>query len=136
MHEWFSRDRGAADSSGFPFATWYAAIEAHSRQHVTDIADQLPAIAGVATLMNAPYNQTCLAGLCLEDLVWGQGLGWYKGLPGEDVHPRANMDTHANGHTYLAPSWSWSSHPNGFVTHMSRAADDSNEYSVTHRSKV
>ncbi|KAK1765393.1 hypothetical protein QBC33DRAFT_516720 [Phialemonium atrogriseum] len=29
VHKWISRDRRAADPSGFPFTTWYAAMEAH-----------------------------------------------------------------------------------------------------------
>lgn len=101
----------------FPSEDWYTLICHYSMRIGTDVADQLPAIAGVVKVMSGFHNWQYLAGLWREDLVYG--LGWYKDVLA-DRHPRSTEDTNAEGFSYIAPSWSWASRPNGSIGYEKR----------------
>ncbi|VUC23538.1 unnamed protein product [Clonostachys rosea] len=116
MHRWLSTCSRIQGGS-FPSEEWYNLISAHSRRMVTNVEDQLPAIAGISSILGENYERAYLAGLWSHDLIYG--LSWYKHHMA-DKHPKAKDNIRDQGKSYLAPSWSWASWPNGMATYASR----------------
>src|SRR5690349_8712420 len=59
---YIKEEYSTAKSPRFPFQECCGLIQAHSMRAASDITDLLPAIAGVATIVNRFYNQVYLAG--------------------------------------------------------------------------
>ncbi|CZR67476.1 uncharacterized protein PAC_17375 [Phialocephala subalpina] len=78
------------------FNSWYAVVEIYSTTNLTYVSDNLPALSGLAQLLQQTYRASYAAGLWLEDLQ--VGLTWYVASNDERKMPwRGDM----------APSWSW-----------------------------
>lgn len=68
--------------------------------------DTLPAIAGLARIMAAELDDTCLVGLWKHDLP--RGLLWHPTRPIEDwANYRRCFASHCGAEDYIAPTWSW-----------------------------
>jgi hypothetical protein len=57
------------------FEDWYSVVEHYSTRNLTKPTDKLPALSGLAKIMQRLYGCTYLAGLWKEDLEYG--LLWY-----------------------------------------------------------
>lgn len=88
-----------ADTLSRYYATWYSLVAEYSRRHLREASDKLPAISGLAGLIQEASGSRYLAGLWSNDLV--HGLLWTSlkrhGTPNRRVSP------------FQAPSWSWAS---------------------------
>ncbi|KAL9114352.1 MAG: hypothetical protein Q9227_001774 [Pyrenula ochraceoflavens] len=80
------------------YSTWHSIVSEYSSRALSDPADKLPAIAGLAALTKSVCGSRYVAGLWTENLV--NGLLWTcvnAGIVG------------SRSRTYRAPSWSWAS---------------------------
>jgi hypothetical protein len=77
---------------------WYSVIKNYSRQNITCVYDKLPALSGLAAMMQKMHPGNYLAELWQEDLL--VGLTWYAHIC-RDVRLPTCLDH------YLAPTWSW-----------------------------
>lgn len=88
-----------SDTLGRYYATWYLLVAEFSRRHLSEASDKLPAISGLAALIQETSGSKYLAGLWSDDLI--HGLLWTSlkrpGAPNRRVSP------------FRAPSWSWAS---------------------------
>ena len=75
--------------------SWYRMIDDFARRRLTYDTDRLPAIAGVATEVQAILGYQYICGLWLGDIHWG--LLWRA--RGRAITPK----------DFVAPSWSWAS---------------------------
>jgi len=82
-------------------ATWYLELISndYSRRKLSFPTDILPAISGLASLVNTHLKSQYLAGIWYDGLEWA--LLWYRTPPSSPLVERPD--------TYLAPSWSWAS---------------------------
>ncbi|RDL37626.1 Uncharacterized protein BP5553_05059 [Venustampulla echinocandica] len=78
------------------FDSWYAIVEAYSVTSLTFVSDNLPALSGLAKLLQQAHGATYAAGLWTDDLQ--VGLTWYVASNDERKVPRRRD---------MAPSWSW-----------------------------
>lgn len=80
---------------------WHRLVEEYSKLELSYELDILPALSGIAALLEPFQGSTYLAGLWEESLF--QDLLWYSERPGEGpaVTPRPAQ--------WRAPSWSWAS---------------------------
>lgn len=85
------------------FRMWYRIINAIGRRKLTEQADLLPALSGLAQQFQRHGAGTYLAGIWENDLP--QGLLW-------SVHEHSRDKT-TRADPYRAPSWSWASIGNG-----------------------
>ncbi|CAG9988069.1 unnamed protein product [Clonostachys byssicola] len=93
----------------FPYDQWYTAVSALSARNATFLTDQLPAMAGVASLLHETFGlmdpAKYVAGLWKEDII--AGLIWLR--------RRALPSQRTRDDAYIAPSWSWAANPVGTV---------------------
>lgn len=98
------------------FDAWYQLVESYSLRDLSFLTDKLPAVAGLASVMQANYQCTYGVGLWKEDLQIG--LVWYVECHGQD----SDETTTAFGGNlslskeYIAPSFSWASIAKGKIT--------------------
>lgn len=83
---------------------WYAIVGAFSKRNITFDLDRLPALIGVAKTHHALVEDSYIAGLWMNDLIYGLlwKSGKYTSVPGSPKPRR-----HRPPEKYLAPSWSW-----------------------------
>ncbi|KPM46106.1 hypothetical protein AK830_g423 [Neonectria ditissima] len=79
------------------FNIWYTMLEEYGDRELTFVADNIPALSGIAAMFRQAYGTTYLAGLWKEDLSFG--LAWYVAL--NDRRPVCD--------DIRGPSWSWAS---------------------------
>jgi hypothetical protein len=104
-------------SSTYPlnhFEVWYDILADYGKRSLTIKSDKLPAIAGIAQLMQRHFACEYGAGLWKEDL--SRGLCWY--LVVSDANhskPINELDETSDqpNQEYIAPSWSWASVTSG-----------------------
>ncbi|KAL9616842.1 MAG: hypothetical protein Q9160_008332 [Pyrenula sp. 1 TL-2023] len=88
-----------SDTLSHYYSTWYSLVAEYSRRGLSETVDKLPAISGLAKLIQEASNSDYLAGLWSDDLI--HGLLWTSlkrlGTPNRRV-PQ-----------YRAPTWSWAS---------------------------
>lgn len=77
------------------FQGWYAMIEQYTRRQLTYKTDTLPALSGLAQLVQALVKGEYCAGLWKADL--SRGLLWKRNTGGKSNQMEK----------YIAPSWSW-----------------------------
>ncbi|RYP13316.1 hypothetical protein DL767_010802 [Monosporascus sp. MG133] len=77
---------------------WYELLWAYGGRKLTKKTDKLPAMSGLAMLMEKRYGAKYVAGLWSDSLI--EGLAW-KGL--SDHAPASRSE-------YIGPSWSWASY--------------------------
>jgi Heterokaryon incompatibility protein (HET) len=80
---------------------WYSILEMYCRRKMSKPSDKLPAISGIARLLESRMQASYVAGLWSDALV--EGLAW------ERVRRREGWEAPIS-QTYIAPSWSWASH--------------------------
>lgn len=86
------------------FVTWYRLVTNFSRRAITFNSDRLPAISGLASLIESKIGATYLAGIWKEDvrsLVWFRDTSRSKYETGEVTNSSATETPF--------PSWSWAS---------------------------
>ena len=91
---------GGTENRQFPlqgkiYNQWYRVVEMYALLRLTNLADKLPALAGVAQLIQFQIHDTYLSGIWENDLV--RGLQWCFDPPEVMTRPE----------TSRAPSWSW-----------------------------
>lgn len=91
-------------------SAWLQLVQHYTKLHITKIEDRLPALSGLAKMIQQETKDTYLAGLWKSSLV--EGLAWSlsgKGFKPEELHIQR---------PYTAPSWSWASTDRnvGFLT--------------------
>jgi hypothetical protein len=74
---------------------WLRIIQSYSQMDFTYQTDRLPALSGIACIVESETNDEYVAGLWGRDIA--AGLLWYI-YPGQRLLP-----------TYIAPTWSWAS---------------------------
>jgi hypothetical protein len=74
---------------------WLSIVEEYSAKMITHPTDRLPALSGIAQIMQERTGDEYIAGLWRRDLV--AGLLW------------ARVYTRSRASTYVAPTWSWAS---------------------------
>jgi hypothetical protein len=79
------------------YRIWYLAVSTYSKRHLAFPSEKLPAMAGIASRIQAITHDTCLAGHWHRELE--RSLFWtcLTGYTSSRVKP------------YRAPSWSWAS---------------------------
>ncbi|RYP66271.1 hypothetical protein DL770_008830 [Monosporascus sp. CRB-9-2] len=77
---------------------WHELLSAYGGRKLTKETDKLPAISGLAKLMEKRYGAKYVAGLWSDNLI--EGLAW-QGLG--DNAPASKSE-------YIGPSWSWASY--------------------------
>ncbi|RYP71211.1 hypothetical protein DL769_004731 [Monosporascus sp. CRB-8-3] len=77
---------------------WYELLWAYGGRKLTKETDKLPALSGLAKLMEKRYGAKYVAGLWSDSLI--EGLAW-QGLG--DRAPASRTE-------YIGPSWSWASY--------------------------
>jgi hypothetical protein len=89
------------------FDAWYELVRSYSSRELTFLSDKLPAVAGLASIMQKSYLGTYSAGLWKEDLQIG--LAWY--VVGCEEYHNTSHETLDGGlnEEYVAPSFSWAS---------------------------
>ncbi|KAJ0160670.1 hypothetical protein CTA2_7562 [Colletotrichum tanaceti] len=85
---------GAKDEAGADLRSWERMLREYGPREMTDPADKLPAISGIAKVMSKILDDEYVAGLWRGHLI--RGLCW-QGLSCRAVEG------------YRAPSWSWAS---------------------------
>lgn len=91
---------------------WYQFIPAYTKSDFTFVSDRLPAVSGIATIIQKHSQQSYVAGLWESDIP--RGLAWQSFTPFrfETAHlidPRI-INNPAKGESQLVfPSWSWAS---------------------------
>ena len=96
---------------------WFWAIQGYSRRHLTNPADKLPAVSGLAQNVFHPRRATggnYLAGIwssdILRQLLWENGEDRVAIFCGANYIPFSSLRTItklSRAVTYRAPSWSW-----------------------------
>lgn len=90
------------------FAAWYTLIQGYSNRDLTNVADTLPAVGGLAAVLEASLGKPAsyLKGLWAEDL--HRGLLWYVST-NDDRQVRGPKTTNGekSNAAIKAPSWSW-----------------------------
>ncbi|SCV34310.1 related to protein TOL [Fusarium fujikuroi] len=76
--------------------TWYDWMKLYTSKHLTEKADRLPAVAGMASYLASLSGMKYKAGLWEDDIL--RGLMWRRSSPG-----------HAKRAPGGAPTWSWAS---------------------------
>jgi hypothetical protein len=91
-------------------SAWLELVQHYTKLGITKVQDRLPALSGLAKMIQTQTNDTYAAGLWKSSLV--EGLAW--ALSGKDF--KAN-ELH-NKRPYTAPTWSWASTDRalGFLT--------------------
>ncbi|KAL1876869.1 hypothetical protein VTK73DRAFT_9099 [Phialemonium thermophilum] len=107
----------------FPFNEWYRAVSALSTRRATYITDQLPALAGVASVLEdvcgLQDRKRYVAGLWVDDIY--AGLVWVRKRISSISGNVARMDAASS---FIAPTWSWAAKPVGLVTFFATSLDD------------
>lgn len=101
LHCTISKDNIRPIEASNPFERWdcwYRVVEEYTLRDLTQPADKLPAISGIANWLLGGHPDTYLARLLKEDL--HASLTWVIN-PTADLKPRATV--------YRGPSWSWAS---------------------------
>ncbi|KAF5588741.1 uncharacterized protein FSUBG_11400 [Fusarium subglutinans] len=80
---------------------WERLVDVYSRRHLTNPADKLPALSGLAQERKKVRGGVYLAGLWLDSLMYD--LCWYR-VKNDEVTPG---DLGHRPPCYRAPSWSW-----------------------------
>ena len=96
------------------YSFWEKAVFDYSRRALTFKTDRLPAISAVASTVAGATGDRYLAGLWENKLL--AGLCWNSNRPPED-DPRPDQE-------YIAPTWSWASHPESVFLNRSWHGDD------------
>jgi len=78
------------------FDSWYAIVEIYSVTNLTYVLDNLPALSGLAELLQQAHGATYAAGLWMDDLQ--VSLAWYVA---------SNDNRKVSWRKDMAPSWSW-----------------------------
>lgn len=90
------------------FTAWYSLVQGYSERDLTNVADTLPAVGGMAAVLEASLGKPAsyLKGLWAEDL--HRGLLWYVAMNDEREvgGPRAPSGEKKTAEVG-APSWSW-----------------------------
>jgi len=91
-------------------SAWLQLVQHYTKLGITKVEDRLPALSGLAKMIQAKTGDTYVAGLWKSSLV--EGLTWAlsgKDFKSEELH---------NERPYTAPSWSWASTDRdlGFLT--------------------
>ncbi|OBR04758.1 Heterokaryon incompatibility protein [Colletotrichum higginsianum IMI 349063] len=89
------RRRWAKDEAGADLRSWERMLREYGPREMTDPADKLPAISGIANVMSKILDDEYVAGLWRGHLI--RGLCW------QGLSCRAVVEG------YRAPSWSWAS---------------------------
>jgi hypothetical protein len=91
-------------------SAWLELVQHYTKLGITKVQDRLPALSGLAKLIQTPTNDTYVAGLWKHNLV--EGLAW--ALSGKDF----NAEELHNQRPDTAPTWSWASTDRslGFLT--------------------
>jgi hypothetical protein len=91
-------------------SAWFQLVQHYTQLGITKVEDRLPALSGLAKMIQAKTEDTYVAGLWKSSLV--EGLAWAlsgKDFKFEELHQKR---------PYTAPSWSWASTDRalGFLT--------------------
>jgi hypothetical protein len=91
-------------------SAWLQLVQHYTKLGITKVEDRLPALSGLAKMIQAKTQDTYVAGLWKSSLM--EGLTWAlsgKDFKSEELH---------NKRPYTAPSWSWASTDRdlGFLT--------------------
>jgi hypothetical protein len=91
-------------------SAWLELVQHYTKLGITKVQDRLPALSGLAKMIQTQTNDTYVAGLWKSNLV--EGLAWAlsgKDFKAEELH---------NKRPYTAPTWSWASTDRalGFLT--------------------
>ena len=91
-------------------SAWLKLVQHYTKLGITKVQDRLPALSGLAKMIQTQTNDTYVAGLWKSNLV--EGLAWAlsgKDFKAEELH---------NKRPYTAPTWSWASTDRalGFLT--------------------
>ncbi|KAH6703295.1 heterokaryon incompatibility protein-domain-containing protein [Leptodontidium sp. MPI-SDFR-AT-0119] len=98
-----------------PERCWNALMESYSVRKLTFEGDRLPAISGVASVLESRMGGSYLAGLWRGNLV--MGLCWSRDYVSENEELPLFLPR-----DYVAPSWSWAS-VNGAIEFVDRNED-------------
>ncbi|KAK4196668.1 putative HET domain-containing protein [Triangularia verruculosa] len=96
-------------------AAWYSAVRNYTKRSWSIREDQIPALMGLATVIERHMGWRHRAGLWQEDMPYG--LSWYRDKEPARVDVLSNMRHDAD----CAPTWSWASRANGPVSFWPRA---------------
>lgn len=78
--------------------TWYSLLDAYGARKLTEPTDKLPAMSGLARLVQKRFNAEYVAGLWSNSML--EGMTWWTSGAGAPV----------SRDEYIGPSWSWASH--------------------------
>ncbi|KAG4438421.1 hypothetical protein IFR05_006074 [Cadophora sp. M221] len=95
------------------FDAWYQLVASYCHRDLSFLSDKLPAVAGLASVMQANYQGTYGAGLWKEDLQIG--LVWYIECHEQDSNGTTNAPARSLSEDYIAPSLSWASIAKGKI---------------------
>lgn len=103
---------------------WLQLIQNYTKLGITKIEDRLPALSGLAKMIQSKTADTYVTGLWRSSMV--EGLAW--SLSGKDFKSEELYETRP----YTAPSWSWASTDRGvgFLTEVDPFRAGSVEHSV------
>lgn len=100
---------------------WLTIVEFYSGLSLTFRKDKLVAISGVAQKLARLAGLEYAAGIWREDII--QGLLWFNPLGSQ-------LDRVGGSEAYIAPTWSWASHPNKVKFHISWSATEDSQHQV------
>lgn len=98
--------RPVPHSPGSALNWWASVVENYTKRELTDPADKLPALSGLAQLYKEARGGTYLAGLWQDSLL--HDLCWYH-EPSSNFDPDRLCVVARRPAGYRAPSWSWAS---------------------------
>lgn len=98
---WFKRTKPAPAGR---MDGWYQIVDSYQQRGITNSADRLPAIGGLAKHFTKLRRTDYVAGLWVHDILYG--LLWFRSS--DDPVPSVNVK---------APSWTWA-HLNGRTKHV------------------
>lgn len=78
--------------------TWHSLLEAYGARRLTEPTDKLPAMSGLARLVQKRTNAEYVAGLWSNSMI--EGMAWWASGRGAPVSRDG----------YIGPSWSWASY--------------------------
>lgn len=108
---------------------WYSMLVHYTRREMTDPADKLTALAGIAQVMHNTLQCKYLFGLWEDDMI--RGMLWGTNT---DRYSKEWAETLKRPKKDRAPSWSWAS-VEGHVSHTRRAEtryrDDPKRHQIT-----
>ncbi|RGP70263.1 hypothetical protein FSPOR_4163 [Fusarium sporotrichioides] len=89
---------------------WYNFLQIYSKSDFTFVSDRLPALSGIATIIQQHVQQRYVAGLWESDIP--RGLAWHSGSPFRFdtrhlIDPETIVSSVKGDSQLILPSWSW-----------------------------